>query len=178
MRKTIITLMLLASATVWATEPSYESNYMSPKAAASAVAAVTTQQKTTISNGSVIMKPIRKNALWNCKNPYQGTFKKILCLCSAGLLRSPTIAWVLETKSDYNCRAAGIHDYALIQCDEVLIKWADTIICADEDIYNNIINNYKLTQPIVNLNIPDIYEYRQPELVNIIIQKLQKVELI
>ena len=124
------------------------------------------------------MTTIRKNALWNCKNPYQGTFKKILCLCSAGLLRSPTIAWVLATKSDYNCRAAGIHDYALIQCDEVLIEWADMIICVDEDIYNNVINNYKLTQPIVNLNIPDIYEYRQPELVNIIVNKLQKVELI
>jgi predicted protein tyrosine phosphatase len=30
------------------------------------------------------------NRLGNCKNYHQGKFKRVLCVCSAGLLRSPT----------------------------------------------------------------------------------------
>lgn len=30
------------------------------------------------------------------KHPSQGDFKKVLCVCSGGLLRSPTVAWVLS----------------------------------------------------------------------------------
>jgi len=113
----------------------------------------------------------RTNALWNCKNPYQGTYKKVLTVCSAGLLRSPTIAWYLHTVSDYNCRAAGMHDYALVPVDDVLIEWADIIICADADKLELLGNKYadKLeNKTVYNFNIPDIYEYRNPELVKLI----------
>lgn len=113
----------------------------------------------------------RNNALWNCKNPYQGKYKKVLTVCSAGLLRSPTIAWYLQSVSDWNCRAAGLHDYALIQVDDVLIEWADIIICADEDKYNLLKNSFgdRLgDKPVYNFNIPDIYDYKEPELIEII----------
>ena len=113
----------------------------------------------------------RNNALWNCKNPYQGNYKKVLTVCSAGLLRSPTIAWYLQSVSDWNCRAAGLHDYALIQVDDVLIEWADIIICADEDKYNLLKNSFgdRLgDKPVYNFNIPDIYDYKEPELIEII----------
>ena len=69
---------------------------------------------------------MRKNALWNCKNPYQGRDKRVLCVCSAGLLRSPTIAKVL-VMNGYNTRSCGCRDYALIQIDNVLIEWADIV---------------------------------------------------
>lgn len=29
-----------------------------------------------------------RNAMGNAANPYQGNYKKVLCVCSAGLLRS------------------------------------------------------------------------------------------
>lgn len=117
---------------------------------------------------------VRKNALWNCKNPHQGDYKRVLTVCSAGLLRSPTIAWYIENNSDYNCRAVGIHDYALIQLDEVLIKWADLIICADEEKYQLIMNMYEDAigdKPVFNFDIPDIYEYKNQDLLNIIADK-------
>lgn len=113
----------------------------------------------------------RNNALWNCKNPYQGKYKKVLTVCSAGLLRSPTIAWYLQSVSDWNCRAAGLHDYALIQVDDVLIEWADMIVCVDEDKYNLLKSSFgdKLgNKPIYNFNIPDVYGYKEPELIEII----------
>lgn len=113
----------------------------------------------------------RNNALWNCKNPYQGKYKKVLTVCSAGLLRSPTIAWYLQSVSDWNCRAAGLHDYALIQVDDVLIEWADMIICADRDVYTFLKSSFedKLgNKPMYNFNIPDIYQYKESKLIEII----------
>jgi predicted protein tyrosine phosphatase len=75
------------------------------------------------------------NRLGNCTNPYQGNTKKVLCVCSAGLLRSPTAAVVLSQEPfNYNTRAAGIStDYALVQVDDVLVTWADEIVCMDEN---------------------------------------------
>ena len=121
----------------------------------------------------------RRNALWNCKNPYQGKFEKVLTVCSAGLLRSPTIAWYLNKHTDYNCRAAGIHDYALVQVDDVLITWAQVIICAEYDIYDHIITKYdellnQGNQRVINLDIPDNFAYRDEKLVEIIAEKLEE----
>ena len=41
------------------------------------------------------------NQLANINNPYQGKSKKVLCLCSAGLLRSPTAANVLHREFEF-----------------------------------------------------------------------------
>lgn len=123
---------------------------------------------------------IRNNALWNCQNPHQGKYKRVLTVCSAGLLRSPTIAWFLG-QYDYNCRAAGIHDYALVPLDEVLIMWADIIICADQDKYDYILSAYSdesKDKKIYNFNIPDQYAYRQEELVELIKEQCSLVGLV
>jgi predicted protein tyrosine phosphatase len=71
------------------------------------------------------------NRLGNCGNRFQGGRNRVLCVCSAGMLRSPTIAWVLSNEPyGFNTRAAGISDeYALIPVDEVLLSWADEIVC-------------------------------------------------
>ena len=113
----------------------------------------------------------RLNALWNCKNPYQGDYKKILCVCSAGLLRSPTIAYVLG-EMGFNTRAAGIYDYALISVDDVLLDWADVIVTAEEEHKNHLTHMYNLSnKKIISLNLPDKYPYRDPELVELIKQR-------
>lgn len=104
----------------------------------------------------------RMNALHNCKNPYQGKEKKVLTVCSAGLLRSPTLAWFLS-QHGYNTRSCGIHDYALIQLDNVLATWADIIIFVHPSIQAAVSGEIPDTEIFV-FNIPDIYEYKEPEL--------------
>lgn len=124
---------------------------------------------------------MRNNALWNCQNPYQGSYKRVLTVCSAGLLRSPTIAWVLSNSTDYNCRAAGIHDYALVQVDDVLIKWADVIICAETYIKDHIVREFGNVlehRIIYDLEIPDNFAYRDPELIKIIEERLKETDLV
>lgn len=119
-----------------------------------------------------------KNRLYNCKNPYQGNYKKVLCVCSAGLLRSPTIAYVLSQDPwNYNTRACGIHDYALIMIDDVLITWADEIVVTDDEkekVINDYLKRLNLSTPIINLNIPDSFEYRDETLIYIINQAYEQ----
>lgn len=117
---------------------------------------------------------MRMNAMHNCKNPYQGDFKKALCLCSAGLLRSPTLAYVL-TNNGYNTRAAGVHDYALIEVDDVLVAWADTIFCVEPSIAETFEVMFPTnSKEIIVLNIPDNFEYRDPQLIQIIEKQLNE----
>ena len=97
---------------------------------------------------------MRKNALWNCRNPFQGSEKRVLVVCSAGLLRSPTCAWLLS-QYKYNTRSCGIHDYALIQYDDVLEHWADEIVVMNPELVIDTMPKEKTTV----LNIPDIFEY-------------------
>lgn len=121
------------------------------------------------------------NRLANVSNKYQGPFKKVLCVCSAGLLRGPTIAWVLSNEP-YNCntRAVGaVVEYALVPVDEALLAWADEIICAEEEHANELrflIKDWDLiTGPIHVLNVPDEHAYRTPELVAAIKAALLKI---
>lgn len=116
------------------------------------------------------------NALHNCKNPYQGAEKRVLCLCSAGLLRSPTAAFVLQKELGYNTRAAGVTDYALIPVTEVLLEWADEIVCVNQETYNILIDDSKRDVPevdadIVVLDIPDIYPRMDSTLQNEILRQ-------
>ena len=121
---------------------------------------------------------MRKNALWNCKNPYQGKDKRVLCVCSAGLLRSPTIAKVL-VMNGYNTRSCGCRDYALIQIDNVLIEWADIIIFADKEHKVIVDQDQDISdKEIYILDIPDNYGYDDPDLVKIITTKLHEKGLI
>lgn len=108
------------------------------------------------------------NRAYNAKNPYQGKYKKVLCVCSAGLLRSPTVAWVLSNKPyNFNTRAAGLDaSFALIPVDNVLIEWADEIVCMDE--YQQLQLKKKTEKPVHNLRIGDSFEYRDKGLVTII----------
>lgn len=104
------------------------------------------------------------NRLANATNPYQGKAKKVLCLCSAGLLRSPTAAFVLSTDPfNYNTRAAGVtEEYALIPVDDVLLNWADEIVVMEPWMSGYVGDHLDKT---IVLNVPDLFSFRDPKLV-------------
>ena len=111
------------------------------------------------------------NRMGNAKNEYQTDVKKVLCICSAGLLRSPTTAVVLSQEPyNYNTRAAGIsEEYALVPVDEVLIHWADEIVCVEPRIETLLRDEFDVNDKnIVTLDLPDMFEYRNPVLVELI----------
>ena len=120
------------------------------------------------------------NRLGNSKNPYQGDNTRTLVCCSAGLLRSPTCAWVLSNAPwNHNTRAAGLNDeYALVLVDQVLLEWCSSVVVMDnrqETMVRNMMQEYGYNKPVYNLNVPDNFSYRQPELVEELTEKLLEV---
>ena len=111
-------------------------------------------------------------------NMYQGDYKRVLTVCSANMLRSPTIAHVLSAEPyNFNTRSAGIAGFALIPVTEELLLWADEVVCADTEhalyIRDKMIE-YMIDKPIIDLKIPDIYEYRNPELIKLIKERYEQ----
>ena len=62
------------------------------------------------------------NRIGNASNRHQGSYKKVLCVCSGGLLRSPTAAVVLAHEPfNYNTRSCDITaEYALTKIDKTM----------------------------------------------------------
>ena len=118
-------------------------------------------------------------------NAYQGKHKKVLTVCSAGCLRSPTAAHILSSEPwNFNTRCAGTSkEYAIVAVDEALVTWADVILCMDADqvrFVNDMQNKlaaeasemfeYEYKQ-VINLEIEDEFTYRDPKLVQIMVDK-------
>ena len=126
-----------------------------------------------------------RNRIWNVSNPNQGSFKKVLCVCSAGLLRSPTAARILTMPPfNFNTRAVGLDSgHALIPLDGVHLHWADDIIVMSAQQQRDVI--YCLNQcgletkaaRIHNLDVDDVYGYRDPALEEILTAKFYSLFL-
>lgn len=114
------------------------------------------------------MKRSSYNRLSNVRNPYQGEAKRVLCVCSAGLLRSPTLAEVLVKEYGHNTRACGSSsEYALIPIDDALIRWADEVVFVNEENYAQAQHFYKddlANKKVIVLDIEDSFPFRDARL--------------
>ena len=102
--------------------------------------------------------------------------KKVLCVCSMGINRSPTLARVLCMKSyNYDTRSCGTDAGSLIPLTRMLLRWADVVVCAEKYHWNKVkklLNKIHIEIPIYTLHIPDRYEYNSLELIRLIELKL------
>lgn len=111
-----------------------------------------------------------KNQLGNVGNRFQGKAKKVLAVCSAGLLRSPTLANVLNIKYGFNTRAVGADkEFALIPITQALIWWADEIVFVNFEAFSSLdqeekdeIEEVGVTKTI--LNIEDDFDWMDANL--------------
>ena len=123
-----------------------------------------------------------RNQLYNIHNEFQGKTKKVLCVCSAGLLRSATLQNMLIREYGYNCRNCGTEEsYALIPISEALLLWADEIVFVNKSNYRSVawdLAEMKIPEDkIFVLSIPDIYNFNDPELVEICKQQYKEIVL-
>ena len=121
-----------------------------------------------------------RNQLFNVNNNAQGNTKKVLTVCSAGLLRSPTLANFLVKEYEYNVRNCGtVESYALILISEALVCWADEIVFVNKENYRQVEKELKdiLTEDgmkkIKVLDIPDDYMFNDAELLEICKEQYQ-----
>lgn len=119
-----------------------------------------------------------RERIGNASNKYQNQHihRRVLCICQGGLLRSPTAAFVLsQPPYNHNTRAVGINsEYALILLDDALFHWADEIVVMESEIERHLkpyIERQDEPTPIINLEIPDNYPYRDPALIELIKEK-------
>lgn len=121
-----------------------------------------------------------RNQLGNVSNQFQGKTSKILFVCSAGLLRSPTAANVVHKRLGLNTRAVGsCKDFALIPISEALITWADEIVFVNADNLLDLDGEEKvlisdLDKIISVLNIPDEFDWGSSQLEDIIFEQFVK----
>lgn len=125
-----------------------------------------------------------RNQLGNAHNTFQGKAKRVLCICSAGMLRSPTAANVLHREFGFNTRSAGISDFALVPVSEVLLEWADQIVCMNDDHKRQLLFDClplmgaegvrQLEKDVVALGIPDEFEFMNEELQKIILERYKE----
>jgi len=110
-----------------------------------------------------------KNQLYNIHNFAQGPTKKVLIVCSAGLLRSATLQNLLIKEYGYNVRNCGTEEsYALIPISEALVLWADEIVFVNLENYNNVLSELarlNVLDKCFVLDIPDMYEFNNPQLI-------------
>lgn len=112
----------------------------------------------------------KRNQLANVGNPFQGKAKKVLCVCSAGLLRSPTLANVLHRQFGFNTRAVGsCQEYALIPISQALIWWADELVFVNQENFDDLGDLEKqeiedVGVKVTILDVHDDFDWNDPEL--------------
>ena len=102
------------------------------------------------------------------RNPYQGRDKKVVFVCSMGILRSATGARLYARK--YNTRTAGTYRDALVPLTPILAAWADELVFVNKENYEWFLKTnddpeFVKTLNIKVLNIPDHFEHMHPDLI-------------
>jgi len=102
--------------------------------------------------------------------------KRILFLCSQNRLRSPTAEQVFSGRPGLEVTSAGLNNSATVAVSAELIEWADIIFVMEKSLRNKISKKFKLflkNKRVVCLDIPDEYEYMDPELVALLEERVR-----
>jgi predicted protein tyrosine phosphatase len=101
--------------------------------------------------------------------------KKILFVCSQNKLRSPTAEQVFSTWPNIDVLSAGTNHDAEEPISVELVEWADVIVVMEQQHRNKVNKKFRKNlngKRVLVLNIPDDFEYMQPELVRLLEAKV------
>lgn len=101
----------------------------------------------------------------------------LLFICSKNRLRSPTAEAVFTAYPNVNAIGAGTSADALTPVAGDLIEWADVVFVMEKCHKNKVSKKFAgllKGKRLVCLNIPDDYEYMQPELIQLLETKVAR----
>lgn len=104
---------------------------------------------------------------------------KYLFVCSQNRWRSLTAEVIFRQDDRFEAKSAGTSRGARHIISHQDIKWADLIICMEDrhkEIIQHIFKNQILPKIIV-LDIPSSLEYMDPELVDILEEKMDEITI-
>lgn len=101
--------------------------------------------------------------------------QNILFLCSANRLRSPTAEQVFADYPNVNVASAGLSHDAVDPLTPEHLEGVDVIFVMEKAHKNKLSRHFKpyiKNAKVICLNIPDDYEFMQPELVSLLKAKV------
>jgi len=102
---------------------------------------------------------------------------RILFICSQNRLRSPTAERVFASWKDIEVASAGLADEAEKPITPELLAWADLIFVMEKAHRSKLAKRFGAhlgRKRIVCLDIPDEYQYMDPELVALLKAKVPR----
>ena len=97
--------------------------------------------------------------------------QRLLFICSANRLRSPTAEQVFSNYPNVEARSAGLNSDALDPLSPEHFEDIDVVFVMEKTHRTKLSKKYKpylKSARVICLNIPDDFEYMQPELKNIL----------
>lgn len=95
----------------------------------------------------------------------------ILFICSKNKWRSPTAEKIYKNDNRFNVRSAGVSESSKRKVSFKDIEWADLILVMEQNHKSRIRKTFreiKYLPPIESLDIPDDFQYMDPELIELI----------
>jgi predicted protein tyrosine phosphatase len=102
---------------------------------------------------------------------------RILFVCSENRLRSPTAEAIFSRYKGVEAIGAGTNPNAATPVTEDLIEWADVILVMEKSHQNKISKKFRehlKNKKVGVLDIPDIYDYMEPVLVQLLENKVPR----
>jgi len=103
--------------------------------------------------------------------------KHVLFVCGKNKLRSPTAEAIFAQWPGVDAQSAGLSNDAITPVSSDLIEWAHVIVVMEQIHRSKLTGKFKAYlkgKKLVVLDIPDVYEYMQPELVQLLKAKVPK----
>ncbi|BAQ80677.1 phosphatase [Pseudomonas sp. St29] len=104
-----------------------------------------------------------------------GPMLNVLFVCSQNKLRSPTAEQVFADWPGIQTASAGLNHDAEVPLGPELVQWAGLIVVMETRHREKLRKRFKAllnNQQIVCLNIPDDYDFMDPELIQLLRQKV------
>jgi predicted protein tyrosine phosphatase len=101
---------------------------------------------------------------------------KLLFLCSRNQWRSPTAEALYQNDPRVEARSAGVSSSAKRQVTEKLLRWADLVLVMEHAHKRRLQQRFPEVMPdlwVEVLDIPDDYEFMNPELMELIRERVE-----
>lgn len=98
----------------------------------------------------------------------------VLVVCGRNKRRSRTAEYLFKNDMRFDIRSVGLSPKSERQLRVKDLEWADLVLVMDNQQKKRIVDQFRKTElpEIQTLHIDDVYEYLEPELIEILTEKI------
>jgi len=109
--------------------------------------------------------------------PHTAPAKRVLFICRLNRYRSATAERIFCKRKDLDVRSAGTAEDALVRVNARMLDWAEVIFVMDPlqmEALRRMFPSHPALERVICLEIEDVYSFLQPQLVQLLEQRIQK----